>query len=134
MRVIDHALVPGMDGEASTVTLAVTVPWFRGQPVYHVFHRDAGVLAFHRSYTKADVIGWPNQRRPGKYRHPQPAIAAMEDFRVTVDALRAAAGPAMDSESSPTVPTASPATAPPTDEWLGSSAVPPHRSRGSSVA
>ncbi len=91
MRVIDHALVTATDGETSSVTLAVTVPWLRGQPVYHVFHRADGVLTFHRSYTRADVIGWPNQRRPGRYRHPQPAAAAVEDFRVTVDGLRSAA-------------------------------------------
>jgi hypothetical protein len=93
MRVIDHAVLTTADGGTSTVTLAVTVPWLRGEPVYHVFHGDGGVLSFHRSYTRADVIGWPNQRHPGRYRHPRPAAAALEDFRLTVDQLRATVAP-----------------------------------------
>ncbi len=135
MRVIDHALVATADGETSTVTLAVTVPWFRGQPVYHVFHRDGGVLTFHRSYTRADEIGWPNQRRPGRYRHPHPAAAALEDFRVTVDGLRSGAALGQNCsapvESADTVGEAAPGVRQHDDRATGSDG---RRRRGTSVA
>jgi hypothetical protein len=75
--------------DTHVLTLSVSASPLRKDAVYHVFHRENGVLAFHRSYTRGEAITWPGGRRPGRYQYPDPLAAAEEDYRITVESLTA---------------------------------------------
>ncbi len=88
-RVVETVTLVRTAEDSHVLTLSVSVSPLRKDDVYHVYHRENGVLAFHRSYTRGDVITWPNGRHPGRYQYPDPEAAAQEDYRVTVESLTA---------------------------------------------
>ncbi|MGS0688488.1 hypothetical protein ACVBEQ_25620 [Nakamurella sp. GG22] len=88
-RVVETATLTRGTDDTHVLTLSVTVSPLRAEAVYHVYHRENGVLAFHRSYTRGDVIRWPSGRHPGRYQYPDPRAAAEEDYRISVESLTA---------------------------------------------
>ena len=88
-RVVDTVMLARTAEDTHVLTLSVSKSPLRKDDVYHVYHRENGVLAFHRSYTRGDVITWPNGRHPGRYQYPDPSAAAEEDYRITLESLSA---------------------------------------------
>jgi hypothetical protein len=88
-RVVETVTLARTAEDTHVLTLSVSVSPLRKDDVYHVHDREKGILAFHRSYTRGDVIAWPGGRHPGRHRYPDPQAAAEEDYRITVEALAA---------------------------------------------
>ncbi len=86
MRIINRCTLH-RDGAHTEVTLAARRAALSHRLTYHVYQRKNGVLTFHRSYVRAEVIGWPGERCPGRYACPDPGTAALDDYHLTVNAL-----------------------------------------------